>query len=89
MVFKEGHGPCEAEMCCLRKGEPYIPMSNEITDETEQAETVPQKTRRNRNAPPPEYLKKYEKQLGTLEFTKESAVKAQAENRSYGFGKIE
>jgi len=92
MVFKEKDVPYEAEMLALRRGEAYVPPSDSDSGAAEEPhesddkdEEVPQKTRRNRNAPPPEYLQKYQKHLGGMQFAKESAIKAQADNRSYGF----
>lgn len=89
MVFKEEDVPCDAEMQALRRREPYDPTvqgGNSAVGEQEDEEDVPQKTRRNRSANPPEYLQKYQKQLGGMDFAKESATKAQDDNRSYGFG---
>ncbi|ODM91175.1 Sperm-associated antigen 7 [Orchesella cincta] len=90
MVFKENHVPCDAEMSALRRGEVYVrPLDGEVGAVEEQDsgddDDVPQKTRRSRNAPPPEYLQKYQKHLGGMQFAKEDAIKAQADNRSYGF----
>ncbi|CAL8113250.1 unnamed protein product [Orchesella dallaii] len=92
IIFKENDVPCEAEMLALRRGEAYLPPSDgdsiaegEPHESSEKDEDAPQKTRRNRNAPPPEYLQKYQKHLGGMQFAKEDAIKAQADNRSYGF----
>ncbi len=91
MVFKEDHVPCDAEMQALRRREAYDPTvqgEDSTVGEQEDEEDVPQKTRRNRNANPPEYLQKYQKQLAGGQFSKEAATKTQDDNRSYGFGKF-
>lgn len=91
MVFKEGDVPCDSEMFALKRGEPYVPASTsegpEDDSSVKEEEDTPKKLRRNKNAPPPDYLQKYQKHLGQLKFDKEAAVKAQADsNRSYGCG---
>lgn len=94
MIFKEDNVPCEAEMLALRRREPYDPSTStepaaETNEKDQDNDGVPQKTRKGRNTSPPEYLQKYQKQLGGLQFAKDAAIKAQAENRSYGFGKLQ